>query len=678
MIKKIIFIVLFIFSSLLSERIFAQAPLSVAPNGTNVVPGVLYIQFKAKHGIDFEHLSDRHTGNAELDNFFVSIGVDKISPFDPDAKNYAVARRHGIDRMYVINFQSEGHEPRDVTGDILMIDAIEKACPRLIARKCYTPNDPDATQQYALDNMHIKDAWGISEGSANILIADVDEGVNYNHEDLKGNIYLIDGKYPGRDMVGKGNANNLLPTNDPMPPPGFNHGTMTTGCFGAVADNGIGGAGSGFKCKIMAVKISDSLGTLVAGWEGIQYAVEHGAKIINCSWGTPLNLKNPGEKNYYDFNKTIIDEILDTGALVVAAAGNDGVNIDDSAFVPASMYGVLSVGATTSSNIPASFTNFGHLVSVYASGESIFSTSFPGNNAYATESGTSFSCPLTAGVAGLLWAKHTDWLPQFVAHQIIQTCDNLVNPANRTNYWGLVNAYTALSQSPTFPEVGITDFSVDGADKGGLQYLDKVYSLTVSYKNYLAAGSGIQVRLLPLDGSSGTVPNGGYTVQQGTATLGTMSSLQQLAETFQFTRDGTDQGQGSQLSLYFAISYGNATVENQKYYDTLRLDINITGDDSYTAAVAQGNSNILQLGNSYPNPAIDDASIDFELSRSGYVKLELCDVLGRSIDILAEGVYGTGKRSVHCDTRTLPNGIYFYKLETSDGAVMTKRLIVAH
>jgi len=673
--KKFLFIGILIFSSLSSGRVCAQTTLSVdAPKQCAVVPGVLYIQLKAKHGVDFEHLSPTHTGNTELDNFFAKVGVTDIYPFDPDAKQYAVSRRHGIDRIYVINFPPEGNSPRDIANSVLGLSVIERASPRLIFEKCYIPNDPDISQEYALDNMRIKDAWGVSEGNANIVIADVDEGVNYNHEDLAANIFLINGQYYGRDIVGSGSANHYLPTYDPMPPPNQSHGTMTSGCFGMVPDNGKGGAGSGFNCKIMAIKISDSTGTLVAGYDGIHYAVTHGAKIINCSWGG-----SDSNKNDIAFAQLFVDEALDTGALIVAAAGNDGKDIDVTPFIPAYLSGILTVGATDNNDGPATEgfnTNYGSHVSVYAPGVSILSTDFPGNSAYTSESGTSFSCPLSSGVAGLLWANQTQWTPKFIARQIIATSDNVVKPADRKNYWGRVNALSALTQPASIPGLGISDFSIDGVDKGGLKYLNKTYSLTVTFKNYMGSGSNIQAQLLHVDGN--VAPNGGYSIQQSLAPLGTMSAQQQTTGSFKFTRDTTDQGAGSQLSLYFAISYGAALVENRPYYDTLRLDINITGDNVYNLGVADGDQKNLLLGDAYPNPITDGVTIDFELVNAGYAKLALCDVLGRAISTIAEGMYDSGKQSAHFDTRNLPNGMYFYKLETTGGAVMTKRMIVAH
>lgn len=678
MIKKTLLLLFFAVLSLSSEGsfvVYAQAPLSVgSPKLMDVVSGVLYLQLKAHHGIDFENLSATHTGSAELDNLFASIGVTEIEPFDPEAKNYASSRHHGIDRMYVIYFSEEGRSPRLIGHDFLNLDVVEGASPRFIFEKCsYTPNDSRVSDQYALDKMKVKDAWAVSKGNANIVIADLDQGVNYNHEDLKGNISLVEG-HIGKDIVGDSGWQDSIkkkfyPDFDPMPGPGQSHGTFTTGCFGMTADNSKGGAGTGFNCKIMAVKIANNAGELIGGYEGIIYAATHGAKIINCSWGGYVDMRT--EAPYAAYLQNIINTAIDNGVLIVAASGNDHLDIDvDSIhFVPASLKKILTVGASTETDVSASFSNYGKTVSVYAPGANIFSTDFPGDQAYNFSGGTSFSCPLAAGVAGLVLAKNPTWTPQFVIRQMIETADNVVNPGNRVKYWGRVNAYSALTKV-TVPGIKITGFSVDGVDSGGLAYSDKVYSLVVKFKDWMAPGIGIQAKLLPIDG---------YTVQQGTFALGTMNSLQEVPASFKFTRDGTDDGAGSQLTLYFAISYGTATVEGQKYYDTLRLYIDITGDDAYVVkGVADGNTNILHLGNTYPNPVSTEAAITFDLIKQGHITLSISDVLGRTIRILSEGMFDAGNHRIHFDAHTLDNGVYTYKLETSDGAVMTKRMIVIH
>ena len=645
--RKLLIVLILVISLIRCGSSFAQTTLSIGSHKQcDVVPGVLYLQIKANSGIDFEHISPTHTGNSDLDAYFEKIGATDINPFDPEAKNYGVSRRNGIDRIFVLNYSAEGLSPRTVSDDIHKLSVIESSSPRLIFERCYTPNDPHVSEQYALDNMHIKDAWGISEGNSNIIIADLDEGVNYNHEDLAANIYKINGHF-GYDVVGDtGTGGHFVPDNDPFPGPTQSHGTMTSGCFGMIPDNHLGGAGSGFKCKIMVIKIANDTGYLYGGYEGIHYAVTHGAKILNCSWGG-----SDGNANDIAFAQLFVNEALDTGALIVAAAGNSGDNIDVTPFIPAYLSGVLTVGATDAADAPATegfSTNYGSHVGVYAPGVNIFSTSFPGNSTYASENGTSFSCPLTAGVAGLLWAKNPTWTPKFIARQIIASADNVVMPSDRKNYWGRVNAYSALTQA-TVPGLTISDYSVDGVDKGGLNYLNKVYSLDVTFKNLMGQGNGVQARLLPVQG---------YTVQQSTTNLGAIGSLQSSVGSFKFTRDSTDNGAGSQMKLYIIISYGNSTIAAQKYSDTLSLVVNIIDDKIYVPnSISDLSSYTLTLGDTYPNPVAGDAVINFELKDLGNAKILLFDVLGRQINVLTEGMFEPGKKSIQFDARTLPNGI---------------------
>ncbi|MDP4229986.1 MAG: S8 family serine peptidase [Bacteroidota bacterium] len=675
--KNIIFVFVLALAATLGghRSILAQAPLSVdAPKVMDVVPGVVYINLKANRGLDLANISPTHTGNADLDNLFARIGVTEVVPFCRDLKENAVIDYHGYDGIFVITFSAEGRSPRDIAHDFLKLDVVSGASPRYNFQKCYTPNDPSITTAYALNNshMHVLDAWGVSKGNANIIIADLDEGVNYNHEDLTANIYKL-GNYFGRDIVGdSGTSQKFKPDNDPMPGLGQSHGTFTTGCFGAVADNGKGAAGSGFNCKIMAIKIADNAGNLLGGYEGIAYAWMHGAKILNCSWGGYET-----DPSLIDFFQTFIDSAVANGALIVAAAGNDARNIDQggSHFIPAYLKNVLTVGASDINDLPASFTNFGKSVDVYAPGANIFSTTFPGNSAYDQSSGTSFACPLTSGVAGLVWAKNPTWLPKFVMRQIIETCDNVLQQSSRTNYWGRVNAYSALTK-PTIAGLGITDYKIDGVDKGSLNYTNKVYSIDVSFKNYMFAGSGIQAKLLPIDGTVSDY--GGYKVQAGTAALGSISAQQEVIGSFKFSRDGTDGGMGAQLPLFFAISYGTSG-SGSKYFDTLVVFLDISGDNIFvTQGVSESDAKLVRLEQNFPNPVSGEGTISFELAEQGYARLSLTDMLGRENRVLSEGMLSAGTHNVQFDARTLENGVYMYTLETLGGAVATKRLVVIH
>ncbi|MEI8133798.1 MAG: S8 family serine peptidase [bacterium] len=673
--KLLAYIVLFSLALMctVNLHVIAQTTQSVdAPKLSDVSPGILYLKFHQGQGIDIANLSPTHTGNAQLDQLFTQLGVKAIQCADPEVEH------PGIGDMFIIQFSTEGNEPRATGHLFLKLPAVELVAPQYILTSYFTPNDPQVPVQYALDNMHLKDAWGLAQGTNSMLIADIDLGVNYNHEDLKGNIYQFSG-HSGYDVVGDATPIGTMfsPDFDPYPGAGLNHGTMTSGCFGATTDNSIGMAGSAYQCKILAIKIANNAGILMGGYQGIKYAITHNAKILSCSWG--FTETDPA---YIAFWQALVNEVLDSNCLLVAAAGNDGKNNTTSGYFPTNLKGVLSVGASDNQdraalkiNTGTFATNYGSLVNVYAPGVQIYSTSLPRNTDYSVEDGTSFSCPLTAGVAGLVWNKHPDWQPKFVSRQIIETCDNVINPTDRTNYWGRVNAYTALSKA-TVPGLNITMFAVDNVPHGSLKYADKIYNLDVTLKNVMADGSGLVATLVPVPGSDPTYPS--YTIQKAVASLGTMTSGQSVTASFKFTRDTNDDQAGGKLKLAIAISYGNSTVGGKKYTDTIPFYIDIIGDDAFPTKSVGQNHYSETLSDCFPNPVAGEATINFELSQAGIVKLGIYDALGRSVMNVADGMLDAGAHRTSFDTRSFVNGTYFYRLETSEGAMLTKRMVVVH
>ena len=170
-----------------------------------------------------------------------------------------------------------------------------------------TPDDPRFQETYGLDNIgqtggtpdadiDAPEAWDRQTGSPDVIVADIDTGVDYNHEDLAANIWINPGEIPGNGTDDDGNgyiddyygwdfANN---DNDPMDDHG--HGTHTSGTIAAVGNNGIGVAGVSWHAKIMPVKFlgADGSGTHAAGAQAIIYAADMGAKISNNSWGCDI------------------------------------------------------------------------------------------------------------------------------------------------------------------------------------------------------------------------------------------------------------------------------------------------------------------------------------------------------------------------------------------------------
>ena len=281
--------------------------------------------------------------------------------------------------------------------------------PRTPASRALPRVAPDALQgeQWAVGPASLLDlpgAWALSQGKG-VTVAIVDSGTRLEHSDLAPNIWTNFGEIPanGVDDDHNGFVDDVhgvdLTTTAPQQDlsDGNGHGTHVAGIIAAVA-NGRGVVGVAPRARIMTVRVMDAQGrgTTGAVADGIRYAAANGARIIN------LSLKS-------DAPDPRIDEAIAAAqaanALVVVAAGNEGVDLDRQPSYPASIPSpnLLAVAATTPSDGRgiADFSNYGALtVQVAAPGEQILSTSHDGG--YVVESGTSMAAPMTSGVAALM------------------------------------------------------------------------------------------------------------------------------------------------------------------------------------------------------------------------------------------------------------------------------------
>lgn len=237
------------------------------------------------------------------------------------------------------------------------------------------PNDLLFSEyQWNLPAIETNRGWNLSKGSKDVIIAVVDTGVDMKHTDLAGQ--LVSG------------YNVVDPSKEPADDVG--HGTHVAGIIGALVNNGEGVAGVSWYNKIMPVKALDGSGsgTTYAVAEGIIWATDHGAKVINMSLG-----------NYADsqFLHDAIKYAYDRDVLLVAASGND--NTERPGY-PAAYPEVLAVGATNQDMSRADYSNYGEYIDVTAPGTNIAST-YPGNQ-YAALSGTSMASPHVAAMAGLI------------------------------------------------------------------------------------------------------------------------------------------------------------------------------------------------------------------------------------------------------------------------------------
>jgi thermitase len=296
---------------------------------------------------------------------------------------------------------------------------IEFAERNFIAEAVLTPNDTYyAGYQWHLPKIQAPSAWDITTGSATPIIAVVDSGVYAGHQDLAGKILA------GYDFVNNDND----PTDD------AGHGTEVSGTAAAIGNNGIGVAGVAFANRILAVKSMDSTGsgTYSAIVNGITYAADHGARIINLSLGGPSSSSSLQSAINYAWNKNIV---------IVAAAGNAGTSTPQ---YPAACSNVVAVSATDSNDALASFSSYGSDVDLSAPGVNIATTTMDGG--YGIVSGTSFSSPIVSGVLALMASVN----PQLSNAQLVdllkKNTDDLGAAGYDTLYGsGRVNAYKAVT-----------------------------------------------------------------------------------------------------------------------------------------------------------------------------------------------------------------------------------------
>lgn len=290
----------------------------------------------------------------------------------------------------------------------------------------------------SLAKSHIQaiDAWKIEEGKKNIVVAVIDTGIDPKHRDLAANIWR-DPKDKTSSVFGW----NFV-SNQPNPNDEHGHGTHVAGIIGAVTDPKTGVSGVAHKVSIMPVKYYSDANSgavnLKNTIKAINYAIDHGAQIINYSGGGPER----SEEEYL-----AIKRAESRGILFVAAAGNDHNNTDqlENYYYPSAYHlkNIISVAATNINNDLLTSSNWGKTsVDVAAPGENIFST-LP-QNQFGTMSGTSQATAFVTGIAALLLSQDPTLSPQRVKEIILASTDQFPHLKDKLKSGGRVNAYRAL------------------------------------------------------------------------------------------------------------------------------------------------------------------------------------------------------------------------------------------
>lgn len=367
-------------------------------------------------------------GVASVDGILQAYGVTGVEQLFPETSE------QGLDAIYKVTFPVD----RDVlemvaalSGDPAVRFAEPNHIYHLSDATLAAPDDTLYTMQWHLNNtgqtggrtgadLRAADAWAVTTGAADVLIAVIDSGIDYRHEDLDdGRVRTdIDWDYVNFD-------------DDAMDDNG--HGTHVAGSIAAESNNGVGVTGLMWQASLVAFKVCDRTGSCASDAiaKAIRQAAHFDVDIINMSLGGSCSQTIADAVNYAYF---------DHGMTIVAAAGNSAGGVS----YPAAFPPVIAVGAVDYNDRLAYFSNFGPEIDVVAPGVNVLST-IPNNN-YETYSGTSMASPQVAAVAGLILAQHPGIDNDTVRALVRQAVDDLGAVGFDIRYgYGRINAAKAVT-----------------------------------------------------------------------------------------------------------------------------------------------------------------------------------------------------------------------------------------
>ncbi len=426
----------------------AQRTSSSSISGiTQFTPGELLIRVTPKAQAELEYLHAK----SPLQKLHDRMGARSVYRLFPHLTH--PESNPNLERIYLLRFQIpvDLHTIKASYAAHPLIEAVEFNYVRQTQASEIIPNDPRFEEQWNLSLIDMPGAWAIEKGDPEVIVAVVDTGFDYTHEELASQTWINADEIPNNGIDDDNNGyiddvhgwdfsqkpssdGNEVPQNgdnDPIDESG--HGTHVAGIIGAAVDNDVGIAGIAWNCKLMPIR-----GAGVAGIRdnrsasAIVYAVDNGARVINMSWG--------GRERSFVL-RDAVDYAYARGVLMVAASGNESEG--DSIF-PAGYRKVISVAATEQHKQKFYQSNFGASIDIGAPGNVILSTQI--NNRYRTLSGTSMATAHVSGVAALIISKRPSLTHDEVRQILLSTTDPITESPELVGA-GNLNAAQALIAS---------------------------------------------------------------------------------------------------------------------------------------------------------------------------------------------------------------------------------------
>ena len=386
--------------------------------------------------------------NGVIDAMSQAWGATAIEPILPPAiVNGSAAVASGLDRTYRLRVP-RGTDTPEMAAQFALLPGVELAETDGIGGIAETiPNDPGFWQLWGLHNtgqaggtvdadIDAPDAWDLSTGSADVIIAMLDTGIQADHPDLAGKV-----------ISGWNTYDNNSNTSDP-----HGHGTHTAGTAAAIGNNGVGVTGVNWEAGLLAMTVVDDLGSGLESHvaAGICWATNYGVDVISMSL------------QYYTGTKTLRDAVTtahNAGILLVAANGNGRGNV---VAYPARFPLCMAVGGTTRDDLWYTGANFGPETDVSGPAKDILSTWK--QSGYATISGTSMATPHVSGLASLVLSYNNALSNVQIESILVASADDL-GPAGFDEKfgWGRINAHAALLAADPRGDLNC-DGAFDGAD----------------------------------------------------------------------------------------------------------------------------------------------------------------------------------------------------------------------
>ena len=568
--------------------LIALKPFSVASaqNNTQYQPSVIVVQFDSttqfirKNGLTGLEVFDRLASEYKI------YTIERVYPFLDHVTPTPAIRKNlfALRRTYYVRYNAD-IDPVTVSRSLSNVPEVVYAEPIPVNRihtsnhmESLDPNDPEYGRQSELRLLRLPEAWAqikSESGRPKVVIAIVDGGADWRHEDLHANVWTNEDEIPDNgidddqngfidDVHGIDLSDDDDTDNDPTRQPGsFGnvwHGTAVAGIASAVSDNQIGVAGASWNALLMHINAAHPVGIgIMYGYEGILYAAMNGADVINASWGGVVE-----ENTKAQFLDQSIDLATDMGALIIASAGNKVSNNDHVRFYPARHPRVLSVGATEKdTKRRAGFSNYGKSVDIFAPGESIVTTGI--NHTYIRATGTSFATPLVAGIAALIKTKFSNITPDAIREKIRYSAENidLENPDFQGQLGrGFVNALIAVQETDV-PAIRLKQWLWEDDDGDQTIAPGDVVMIHALFVNHLADAGQSTVRLV------GEEPYSFLEMRRGEIGIEGLAGGDSAEVTFEF-RVMEDTPLNQRIRFYTQIRVGGV----QDMADILSLRVN--------------------------------------------------------------------------------------------------------